>query len=1011
MNSLGLGMSLLAQATDAAETATEAAMTAVPTTADPAANSAFGWIALAVLVGVIVIPFMLGQLAERMLKIKDVGFRIGVVLFSLCVGLGPFVTNKISTGHWVEGALQYGIDLAGGTNLVYRVDEDQTRKLGKRVDSETMDKLREAIRNRVAPTGTEEVTVRRVGDDRIEVIVPGADTERTEQVKSQITDLGSLEFAIVVNSTDHPELYAAGQEQASIPIESRKPEDAEVRVGGVVRARWVPVAFDSNGKPKVEGVDGGELMRPALVNGKDGFEILLAREPDPRQRITGDYLVNAQEGFTAESGPVVNFTFNLQGGQLFQELTWRYQPKEGNPHRTKLAIVLSGLVHNAPTINDVIGASGQISGNFTSKEIQNLVDVLNAGALEVPLIRAPVNEATVSPLLGADVREQGKKALWIALAGVFIVTVAYYWLPGVIADLCLVVNLVLLIGIMSLIDATFTLPGLAGLVLSIGMAVDANVLIFERMREECEKGASIRMAIQNGFSKALSTIVDSNLTTLITAVVLYVIGTDAIKGFAVTLFIGIVLSMFTAVFVGRLIFDILERKRVLKSIKMANLIGVTNFNFIGQKAVMVGLSLLLMAVGLVCVYQRGADNFDIDFRGGVMVAFGFDGKQPSYEEAQALLRKEFGDDISVENLSIKRPDGKDENLIRLRTINAETAVDDTQKDPADEVGKRIDKAFSQTDFHIVHQSVKVGGLEAIPQAAEGTTNADSFAGGQQVTVDVTQEMLRSSLRDELEADFKQVNNQRYGDMDTLMEVEAIDSVDGAKAKEFRIRTKSDVPAADLSAALTKMQSDLQSEPFFTEKNTFATSVGHEMRITALMAIVFSMGAIVLYLWFRFHGADFGLAACIGLVHDVLITLGIMAVCSYLSSTSIGRALQLTDFKINLPMIAAFLTLVGYSLNDTIVVFDRIREVRGKSPRLTPEMVNQSVNQTLSRTLLTSMTTLVVVLVLYFMGGEGIHGFAFCLFVGILVGTFSSIYIASPALLWLMNRNQPKPAAV
>ena len=530
MNSSGIAMFLLAQAETAAQTVAQtAAQTAQPPSLVagnpnlPPSGEALGWIALAVLVGIIVVPFVLGQFIERMLRLKDVGFRIGVVLFSLCLGLGPFVTNKIATGNWFEGALKWGIDLDGGTNLVYRVDAEATRKLGKRVDSTTMDKLREAVRNRVAPTGTEEVTVRRVGDDRIEVIVPGADAERTEMVKAQITDLGSLEFSIVVNQTDHPELYAAGVEQVS------QPDETEIRVGGVLRARWVPSAFDAQGEPKIPGLDRGELMRPATVEGQPGTEILVVNEPDPRQRITGDYLVNASEEYQA-SGPVVGFQFNQQGGYLFQNLTWRFQPREGNPHRTKLAVLLSGAVHSAPNINAVISTNGIIEGSFTSQEIQELISVLNAGALEVPLIRQPVNEATVSPLLGADVREQGTFALWVALAGVFVVTAAYYWVPGLIACLCLVLNLVLLVGIMSLIDATLTLPGLAGLVLSIGMAVDANVLIFERMREENEKGASMRMAIHNGFSKALATIIDSNLTTMITAVVLYVIGTDADQG-------------------------------------------------------------------------------------------------------------------------------------------------------------------------------------------------------------------------------------------------------------------------------------------------------------------------------------------------------------------------------------------------------------------------------------------------------------------------------------------------
>jgi SecD/SecF fusion protein len=822
-------------------------------------------------------------------------------------------------------------------------------------------------------------------------------------VKRQITDLGSLEFSIVVNQKDHPELYERGLEQLDKGDDpNRKPEDSEIRVGGVLRARWVPVAFDADGKPKIEGLDRGELLRPVTINGQQGFEVLVINEPDPRQRITGDYLVSAREDF-GNTGPVVGFTFNQEGGYRFQNLTWRYQPREGDPHRTKLAIILSGAVHSAPNINAVIGANGVIEGNFTSQEIQALINVLNAGALEVPLIRTPVSEATISPLLGADLREQSETALWVALAGVFLVTAAYYRVPGLIADLCLVINLVVLMGIMSLIDATFTLPGLAGLVLSIGMAVDANVLIFERMREEQERGASLRMGIQNGFSKALATIIDSNLTTLITAVVLYVIGTDAIKGFAVTLFIGIVVSMFTAVYVSRLIFDIAERKRWMTKFSVTNAIGITNVDFVGKTALAIGGTMIFMAIGLLAVAARGKDNFDIDFRGGVMVAFEFDGQQPTFEQAQAALRAEMGDEITVEQLTVQDENGQEKQLIRLRTIAEE---EDENADPSERVSQQIDHAFAGTPYRLIRQHVTVSALAPIPMEPESAP--PEYAGGHQATLQLSQEMLASSVRDEVVSQFEVVNSQKYGDMATLLDVQLASGAEGA-GQEFIVRTKADVPAADLEAALAGFRQSLEGEPFFTEKNTFATSVGREMQLTAVGAVVFSLAAIVLYLWFRFHGANFGIAACIALIYDVLITLVIVVLAAYLSDTSFGRIFQLSDFKINLPMIAAFLTIVGYSLNDKIVVFDRIREVRGKNPRLTPAMVNQSVNQTLSRTLLTASTTLVVILVLYFMGGEGIHGFSFCLFTGIVVGTFSSIYIASPVLLWLMNR-EARPAA-
>ncbi|MDA7527880.1 protein translocase subunit SecF, partial [bacterium] len=218
------------------------------------------------------------------------------------------------------------------------------------------------------------------------------------------------------------------------------------------------------------------------------------------------------------------------------------------------------------------------------------------------------------------------------------------------------------------------------------------------------------------------------------------------------------------------------------------------------------------------------------------------------------------------------------------------------------------------------------------------------------------------------------------------------------------------PAADIDKVLTSLKTDLEKDPHFEEVNKFDKSVTGDAKLAAITAMAFSLLAIVAYLWVRFQRATFGLAACAALIHDVLVVLGLVAIGAYLSGTPLKAIFLLEDFKINLPIIAAFLTIVGYSLNDTIVVFDRIREVRGRNPALTEEMVNASLNQTLSRTILTSLTTLIVVFILYVMGGEGIHGFAYCLILGILVGTYSSIYVASPVLVWLMNREQKKVAA-
>jgi SecD/SecF fusion protein len=996
MINFGLVATVLAQATDAAVKSAEVVGVDPPTPK----GEVFGWMALLGLAAIVFVPFLLGQAIERWLRMKDVAFRIGLLLFLLTISIAPFAYQYYrtyqETGHGtIAGAIPLGIDLAGGTNLVYQVDVEKARQLNKTVDSATMDKLRDGVARRVDPAGTEEMTVRVVGDDRIEVIVPGADQEKTQRIKDQIVNLGSLEFSIVVNEKDHPELYEKGAAQRSTP------DIKEIRdANGIPRARWVPVAFDKAGKLKIEGLPSEELIRDAIVHGKPGKEVLVVNEPDEGKRITGRYLVNAQEQFEA-TGSVVGFTFNQEGGYLFQNLTYQYQPQEGDPHRTKLAILLSDEVHSAPTINAVIGTQGQITGNFSSAEIQELIAVLNAGALEVPLVRHPVTEFTVSPLLGADVQRAGFRAMILSAIAVFAVVALYYWKAGLVANVCLIVNIILAAGVLSLIDATFTLPGLAGFVLSIAMAVDSNVLIFERIREEQARGASLRMSINNGFDKALSAIVDSNLTTLITAIVLYVIGTDQVKGFAVTLFIGIVVSMYTALSVAKLIFTILERKRWITSLPMANAIGITNVDFLGKTALAMGLATALLLVGLGSVVSRGSNNFDIDFSGGTMVTFQFEEPRPTLQQARAKLEEKLGANISVEELSLGDDPASPEKLIRLRT---------TEDDP-DKVSEQINAAFAGTEFQLVRQHVELGEIEPIPSAPAGDPAAakNDFAGGQQVQIQLTEPMLASSVAEVVLLALQKVDATRYGDTEGLVAAAEAKSLSGAKDTAFVVRVKPDVRREDLSTALAAVKVSQEKDPFFTEKNKFSTAVGDEMKVTAVIAVLLSMAAMTAYLWFRFQGVTFGLAAIVALAYDVLITLGCVGLASLASGNAVGDLFGFVDFKINLPMIAAFLTVVGYSINDKIVIFDRIREVRGKNPSLTRDMVNQSVNQTLSRTLLTSMTTLIVILILYFMGGEGIHGFAFCLFIGIVIGTFSSIYIASPVLLWLMNRNSPQAA--
>lgn len=973
-----------------------------------------GWRGLLIFLGVfavVILPFVFGQMLANSLKVKDWGMRFGISLFALVLGLAPFVAALIG-GKPMNEVIRLGIDLKGGTNMVFQVKGE-----GKTITNEVMDKMVGAVGKRINPSGTEEITVRQVGQDRIEVIVPGEDPQTVDEIKRRIIDLGSLEFFVAADFSDHRDIVQQG---LAMGKELNELYDS----AGNLIAVWRP-AFEKNNEPQLltgQGLVSRTVEKIRSENGKatkyNTEEYLLIADP-PAQRVTGDYLVSATPGYGQSGQVIVNFRFNQRGGFLFQQLTSANLPKPGGA-KSKLAIVLNRQVYSAPSINSVISDQGMIEGNFSQEEAQELSDVLNAGALEVPIDPKPLSEATVDPTLGADVRQKGVSSVLIGGVAVILFMLFYYRFAGVVAVSLLVLNILLVMGSMVLINATFTLPGLAGIVLVIGMAVDANVLIYERLREELNRGSSLRMAIHNGFEKAFSTIVDSNVTTLLTAVVLFMIGTDAIKGFAVTLFIGITMSMFTACYVGRLIFDVAERRRWITTLNMLAIVRNTKLDFLGLRWICGAISLTLIAGGMVAFMIRGDKNYDIDFTGGTMVAFQLQEEAPT-EEVRRTLATQFTEGFTLERLSMA--DEKTEGIgrhFRLRTTESDSgdATSTETESAEDRVRHKVYEAFRQEpSMHLRMVTMEAG--EVVPiavDAADESAEAISlkrFAGGVHAPITLSDEVAAGTVTDKLTrslARLKDGDQPKYANATSMIELVGLEGSGlSAAEREVRkyskldVRAMAGISADDLKTALTAMSNEMAASPLFDEVNTFASSVASEMVNSAILAIVISMLIIVAYIWFRFQNVDFGIAAVAALIHDVLIVMGSLALVSWIYGTPIGDLLLITDLRINLPMVAAFLTLVGYSLNDTIVVFDRIREIRGKNPEINVAMVNSALNQTLSRTLLTSFTTWIVVIILYSLGGEGIHGFAYCLLIGIFVGTYSSIYVASPVLLWLMNR--------
>ena len=985
-----------------------------------AGSSGREWLVFTVMAVVFIVPFVLGGVIARALRLEDLSTRIGVVLFSIFASLAPFVfvmmqtqlVETVENGKNVQkrvsrswkDAIPLGIDLAGGTNLLFQIDNEaaeqqQKKEVGKVIPLETIEKMVNAIKKRINPSGAEEVTVRRVGHDRIEIIIPGADPDLVEQKKRLITKLGSLEFGIVANERDHGPRIESAKKLA--------PNIRELRGdGNTIIASWRDVV---DGKAEQDGRYG--VREVTRTDEKTGEQVkvlqFLIIHDQPEYTVTGKYLTNASPTADESGNPAVSFRFNPRGAALFGSLTQRNLPDATDGFKRRLAILLDGKVHSAPSINSRISDSGQITGRFDMSEVNELVGVLNAGALEVPLKPNPISEFTISPLLGIDVQEKGINAIFASALVVFIFVLTYYRLAGLIAALSLVLNLLLVVGAMAFISATFTLPGLAGLVLTIGMAVDSNVLIYERMREELARGTSLRMAIQNGFEKAFAAIFDGNVTSLITALILYLIGTDLIRGFAVSLFIGLSMSLFSVLYFGHLAFDIIERKRWAKTLTMMQFIGQTKIDFLATRHIAFAGSIAVILLGMGALFARGSANWDIDMSGGTMATFEFVEKQKT-DEIRDHLEKTFPNGVSLERLTLAGEEQSAGKRFRVRTSEIDRA----------KVIEGINKAFEDSKYSVVRVAI-----EDMKTSTSGQIEGEAsrFSLGQQAEVKLSGGMSAETFLSYLSETIESLSGgengaKKYTSAQSLLNVTGTTEApkdpavkldpkykSPAKFTAFTVQATPEITPEDFANSLKLVQDRLKTEPVLDEVNSFDTSVASETQMSALWAILASLLMIIVYMWYRFEKVYFGLAAVAALAHDVLITIGAIALGAYLSKTPLGPILMLEDFKINMNQIACLLTIVGYSLNDTIVIFDRIREIKGKNPNITYDMINQSVNQTLSRTLLTAFTTFLVVLVLYIAGGEGIHGFAFSMIIGVITGCYSTVYIANPVLLWLVTR--------
>ena len=950
-----------------------------------------------------------------------------------------------------------GPDLKGGTQLLYEVPQDVIDELVKKENAspdEIMNQTIGVMRDRIDPNGTLDPLITRSGDNGI-LIELGLFTDPTElkRVKERVSNLGKLEMRMVCYpsySKGNVSLAGINAEKTRLENWLKQPankelvqkdprnirrynEDPAAPPGSLLKKGYIawyphrigpstedPAYWDTSytAIPKladvtVKAFDDAQWNNrkiPADMmekEAKDRFLIEFVAINMYETFFTGEDLDPARvgPGTGSNGGPAINY--EIVDSRKADYADWSAEHKGEHS-----AIILNDYIKSAPVFRNKIPGRGIIEGRFTVPEVEELVKVLRTGSLRVePEL---LSDMTIGASLGSRAVQKG---LWSIVGGaglVFAFMLAYYKLAGAIACLSLLLNMFLLYAGMLFMQATLTLPGLGGIVLTLGMAVDANVLIYERIREELRKGKEMLQAVRAGFERAMSAILDSNITTFLVGVVLFNVGVGPVRGFAVTLMIGIVTTVFTQFFVSRLLFHYALEKNKLDGWQPRALFENRNVDFVGKIKLCVAASSLVIIGGLgYSTTVKPEEMLGIDFTGGANLhmvcrtATDADtiraklGNDPEFVKAYPTFSvNTVGEDGTDFNVRLKLTPQQREQVERDRKAWRE------RRKQAEQNGEDPPPAFkppyvAQLERVFADELVEPAFSDRMLTPKPPPDDAQQFA---QINVHFAQAVPVAKLREHFK---QQLGDSLVTPLDT----------NATEAKDFRVEwstlatTKKWQLADVISTAikgLTVGDGDTQkqivlSDPF-PEAQEIQGRLVKDLRNAAIGALILAWALIVFYLRVRFHEYKYGLAAVVALIHDVLVTFGVVVLCNHLG---------LVNAEINLAMIACFLTIIGYSVNDTIVVFDRIRENRidnareGKNESFR-SLINRSLNQTLSRTVLTTVLTLFVViaqLVVNYGSGSDLEGFAFAMTIGMCCGVYSTMFIAAPILIW-MDKGEP-----